>query len=51
MSPNNGSVNFLPEDGLIRFSASTQAQPLAPATQDRWSWIAQLAAITEARTA
>ena len=33
----------------MRFSGATQALPaVAPGTQDRWSWIAQLAAIAEA---
>ena len=42
------AINFDRADGRVRFSGATLAQPLAPGTQDRWSWIAQLAAIAEA---
>ncbi len=42
------AVNFDRDAGRVRFSGTTQALPLAPGTQDRWSWVAQLAAIAEA---
>ena len=42
------AINFDRTGGQVRFSGATQAQPLAPGTQDRWSWVAQLAAIAEA---
>ncbi len=37
--------------GHVHFSGNVPERPFAPGAQDRWSWIAQLAAIAEARTA
>ena len=45
------ALNIDRDGGRVRFSGATQALPLAPGTQDRWSWIAQLAAIAEAASA
>ena len=36
------------DDGRVRFSGATGALAAAPGVQDRWSWVAQLAAIAEA---
>ena len=42
------SVNFDRETGRVRFSGAAGSLPTAPGAQDRWSWVAQLAAIAEA---
>jgi len=42
------AVNFDQAAREVRFSGSTRTLPIAPGAQDRWSWIAQLAAIAEA---
>ena len=34
--------------GVVRFSGASRAPSVAPGVQDRWSWIAQLAAVAEA---
>jgi hypothetical protein len=42
------AVNFDQAARQVRFSAAPQALAIAPGAQDRWSWVAQLAAIAEA---
>ncbi|MGN6524829.1 MAG: hypothetical protein ACTHL8_00435 [Burkholderiaceae bacterium] len=42
-------VDFDRGAARVRFSAAAGARATAPGVQDRWSWIAQLAAIAEAR--
>jgi len=42
------ALSIDPATRSVRFSAAPQALALAPGAQDRWSWIAQLAAIAEA---
>lgn len=42
------ALNFRRDQGLISYSASTELQPLAPATQDRLSWWLQLPALLQA---
>ena len=42
------SVTFDRDAGVVHFSSSPGAPAVAPGVQDRWSWIAQLAAIAEA---
>lgn len=42
------ALNFRREQGVISYSASTELQPLAPATQDRLSWWLQLPALLQA---
>jgi hypothetical protein len=42
------AINFDREGGRVRFSGASGALPIAPGAQDRWSWVAQLAAIAEA---
>jgi len=44
------AINFDREGGRVRFSGASGALPIAPGAQDRWSWVAQLAAIAEAAT-
>ena len=43
------ATNFRREEGLISYSASSELQPLADATQDHISWWLQLAAIATAQ--
>jgi hypothetical protein len=42
------AINFDREAGRVRFSGASGALAIAPGAQDRWSWVAQLAAIAEA---
>ena len=42
------AVNFDRNDARVRFSGASGALTIAPGAQDRWSWVAQLAAIAEA---
>ena len=42
------TVSFDRERGVVRFSGASGTPAVAPGVQDRWSWIAQLAAIAEA---
>ena len=42
------SVSFDHDGARVRFSSAPGALAVAPGAQDRWSWIAQLAAIAEA---
>ena len=42
------ATNFDRDAGRVRFSGASASLPIAPGAQDRWSWIAQLAAIAEA---
>ena len=42
------TVSFDRDRGVVRFSGASGAPAVAPGVQDRWSWIAQLAAIAEA---
>ena len=42
------TVSFDRERGVVRFSGASGAPAVARGAQDRWSWIAQLAAIAEA---
>jgi hypothetical protein len=42
------AINFDRDGGRVRFSGASGALAIAPGAQDRWSWIAQLAAIAEA---
>ena len=42
------SINFDRDTGRVRFSGAPGAPAIAPGAQDRWSWVAQLAAIAEA---
>lgn len=42
------ALNFRREQGVISYSASTELQPLTPATQDRLSWWLQLPALLQA---
>jgi hypothetical protein len=42
------AVNFDHDEARVRFSGASGALPIAPGAQDRWSWVAQLAAIAEA---
>ncbi len=42
------ALNFRRDQGLISYSAHTELQPLAPATQDRLSWWLQLPALLQA---
>jgi hypothetical protein len=44
------ALNFDRDGGRVRFSSATDAPAFAPGVQDRWSWIAQLAAIAEDAT-
>ncbi len=41
------ALNIDRDGGRVRFSGATGALAVAPGVQDRWSWIAQLAAIAE----
>ena len=41
------ALNVDRDGGRVRFSGATGALAVAPGVQDRWSWIAQLAAIAE----
>ncbi len=41
------AINFDRETGHVRFSGASQVLPVAPGAQDRWSWVAQLAAVAE----
>ena len=43
------SVNFDRDRGVVRFSGASGTSAVAAGAQDRWSWIAQLAAIAEAQ--
>ena len=45
------AVNFDQAARRVRFSGTTAALEIAPGAQDRWSWVAQLAAIAEAAAA
>jgi hypothetical protein len=45
------AINFDQAARQVRFSGATQALAIAPGAQDRWSWVAQLAAIAEAAAA
>jgi hypothetical protein len=45
------AINFDRDSGRVRFSGASGAPPFAPGAQDRWSWVAQLAAIAEAGAA
>ncbi len=42
------TINFDHDAGHVRFSGAATVLPIAPGAQDRWSWVAQLAAIAEA---
>jgi hypothetical protein len=42
------TVAFDRDGGVVRFSGASGTPAIAPGAQDRWSWIAQLAAIAEA---
>jgi len=42
------AVNFDRDGARVRFSGASGALAIAPGAQDRWSWVAQLAAIAEA---
>jgi hypothetical protein len=42
------TLSFDRDTGRVRFSGAPGSPPIAPGVQDRWSWIAQLAAIAEA---
>ena len=42
------TVTFDRDRGVVHFSSAAGAPAVAPGVQDRWSWIAQLAAIAEA---
>ena len=42
------TVSFDRDQGVVRFSGASGASAVARGAQDRWSWIAQLAAIAEA---
>ena len=42
------ALSFDRDNGSVRFSGVPDAPAIAPGVQDRWSWIAQLAAIAEA---
>ncbi len=42
------AVTFDHDGARVRFSSAPGAPPIAPGAQDRWSWMAQLAAIVEA---
>lgn len=42
------TINFDREATRVRFSGAPGAPSTAPGAQDRWSWVAQLAAIAEA---
>ncbi len=44
------TVSFDRDRGVVRFSGASGAPAVARGAQDRWSWIAQLAAIAEAGT-
>jgi hypothetical protein len=45
------AINFDRDGGRVRFSGASGAPAFAPGAQDRWSWVAQLAAIAEAAAA
>ena len=45
------AIEFDRRTGRVRFSAAVPDKPFAAGAQDRWSWIAQLAAIAEAGSA
>ena len=42
------TLSFDRDGGRVRFSGASATPAIAPGVQDRWSWIAQLAAIAEA---
>ena len=42
------ALNIDRDGGRVRFSGASGALAVAPGVQDRWSWIAQLAAVAEA---
>jgi hypothetical protein len=42
------ALDFDREGHSVRFSGASGTLPVAPGAQDRWSWVAQLAAIAEA---
>ena len=42
------TINFDRDAGRVRFSGASGVLGIAPGAQDRWSWVAQLAAIAEA---
>ena len=42
------ALSFDRDGGFVRFSGASATPAIAPGVQDRWSWIAQLAAIAEA---
>jgi hypothetical protein len=42
------TINFDRDGQRVRFSGAPGALAIAPGAQDRWSWVAQLAAIAEA---
>lgn len=42
------ALTFDRDGGVVRFSGASGAPSVAPGVQDRWSWIAQLAAVAEA---
>ncbi len=42
------AINFDRDGERVRFSGAAGALAIAPGAQDRWSWVAQLAAIVEA---
>ena len=42
------TIAFDRDGGRVRFSGAPGALPFSPGAQDRWSWVAQLAAIAEA---
>jgi hypothetical protein len=42
------AVNFDPDGRNVRFSGASGVLAIEPGAQDRWSWVAQLAAIAEA---
>jgi len=42
------ALSFDRDRGQVRFSGAPDSSAIAPGVQDRWSWIAQLAAVAEA---
>jgi hypothetical protein len=42
------AINFDRDAGRVRFSGASGALAIAAGAQDRWSWVAQLAAVAEA---
>ncbi len=42
------AISFDRDAGVVRFSGASGTPAVAPGVQDRWSWVAQLAAVAEA---